>query len=292
MKKNVIFFCIIFTFLTLFPHTNRLCANSGNKKNAFFQNSNQLLPGKKTTYTFVILAHVRNEKDNELWKRCYDSIREFYPHTSIVIIDDNSNLPISNESLHNAVVIRSEYAGAGELLPYYYFLKHKWTSRIIFLHDSMLLKRAFTQIELDHLIKFHWYFDLCWDNNETINWLLSHLNDSDELIDYNLNHKNLWYGCYGVASIIDLKVLKHIERKYRFTAALKDVIKVRDMRSALERVFAIVLFKEGFLNKENCSNFGNITRDFPYDTVKMDDELLNKLKQNHPGAILKTWHGR
>lgn len=292
MKKNVNFFCICFIFFAFFAYTNGLFADSKNRKKTFSQNPNQLLTGKKTSYTFVILAHVRNEKDNELWKRCYNSIREFYPNTSIVIIDDNSALPVSNDLLHNTVVIRSEFPGAGELLPYYYFLKYKWSSRIIFLHDSMLLKRAFTQIELDHLIKFHWFFDLCWDNNETINWLLSHLKESNDLIDYNLNHKDLWYGCYGVASIIDLKVLKHLERKYKFTSTLKDVIKVRDVRSALERVFAILLFKEGYLKKENCSNFGNITRDFPYDTVNMDDELLNKLKQDHPGAILKTWHGR
>ena len=36
---------------------------------------------------FVILAHERNEEQSLLWKRCYNSVREFYPDIPIVIID-------------------------------------------------------------------------------------------------------------------------------------------------------------------------------------------------------------
>ena len=39
---------------------------------------------------FVILRCIREEKDKELWRRCYTSIRYFYDMAKIIIIDDNS----------------------------------------------------------------------------------------------------------------------------------------------------------------------------------------------------------
>lgn len=60
---------------------------------------------------------------------------------------------------------------------------------------------------------------------------------------------------------------------------------------ALERIFAILLFKEGYVNKNNCSNFGCIY-DYPNSWNQVDDHFLEQLKMTYPGAILKTWHGR
>lgn len=251
-----------------------------------------LLKHREFSFAFVILCHVRNESDDKLWKRCYSSIREFYPEVPIIIIDDNSAIPISNDSLVKTTVIRSKYPGAGELLPYYYFLKHKWADKLIVLHDSMLLRRDFTKAELSTPIKFHWHFDLhCWDNDPLINSLLSYLNYAEELIDYNVNKKNLWNGCFGVTSIIDLNVLKAVERKYRLISNLKNIIKYREERCALERIFGIVMFKEQYLNRQNCSNFGNICV-YPHYYTHIDDNVLEELKNNYPGAILKTWQGR
>ena len=87
------------------------------------------------TTVFVILAHVRNETDDRLWRKCYKSVRKFYPKIPIVIIDDNSPLPVSADTLSNTSVIRSEFPGGGELLPYYYFLKYRWAKKMVFLHD-------------------------------------------------------------------------------------------------------------------------------------------------------------
>lgn len=292
MHLFVLFFSLICSFPSFFIHSSALSIFEEGDEAICALNHQSFLRKKKSSYVFVILAHVRNEEDNKLWTRCYHSVREFYPKTPIIIIDDNSALPITNQGLENTTVIRSKYPCAGELLPYYYFLKNKWADKMIFLHDSMLLRRQFTHQELNVPIKFHWYFDLhCWDDDTLINSLLSHLSYADELIDYNVNHKEAWNGCFGVASIIDLNVLEKVEKKYGLTGALKTVIKIRDQRSALERVFGIIMFKEKYVNKNNCANFGNIVQ-FPHYYSYINDQTVEELKQTYPGAILKTWQGR
>ena len=53
------------------------------------------------TYGFIILRHVRNFKDNQMWISCYNSIRKFYSNKIIIIkffklpfISNGSNLLI------------------------------------------------------------------------------------------------------------------------------------------------------------------------------------------------------
>jgi len=248
--------------------------------------------GENDSLVFVILCHARNENDYKLLKRSYDSVRQFYDTTKIVIIDDNSVVEISNDVFFDATIIKSEFPGAGELLPYYYFLKYKWADKMIFIHDSMFLIRKFSNLELNCSIRFHWYFDEHrWDTDWDINRFLSYLNNSAELIDYNVSKKSEWNGCFGVASIIDWFVLQNLENKYAIMNLINK-IKSRDDRMALERVFGLIVFKEGYVtNNDNCSNFGCIHH-FPSSWTSFSDEFLNGLKLTYPGAIIKTWHLR
>ena len=80
---------------------------------------------REKSYVFVILRHLRTTRDNDLWISSYNSIRKFYTN-KIVIIDDNSSINTVDGKLANVEVIKSEFNGAGEILPYYYFLKYKW----------------------------------------------------------------------------------------------------------------------------------------------------------------------
>ena len=97
---------------------------------------------REKSYVFVILRHLRTTRDNDLWISSYNSIRKFYTN-KIVIIDDNSAINTVDGKLVNTEVIKSEFNGAGEILPYYYFLKYKWADRMVFLHDSMFINRPF-----------------------------------------------------------------------------------------------------------------------------------------------------
>ena len=60
---------------------------------------------------FVILRCLRNEKDRELWRRCYTSIRYYYSETPIVIIDDNSLLEDEMDSrVLNTTILKSDFS--------------------------------------------------------------------------------------------------------------------------------------------------------------------------------------
>ncbi len=59
---------------------------------------------------------------------------------------------------------------------------------------------------------------------------------------------------------------------------------------ALQRIFAILMFKEGYVTRTDCSNFGSIF-DYPKCWENFDYTYLKFLKDTYPGAFLKTWQG-
>ena len=244
------------------------------------------------SYVFVILRHIRNTRDNDLWITSYNSIRKFYTN-KIVIIDDNSSINTVNGKLVNADVIDSEYNGAGEILPYYYFLQHKWADRMIFLHDSMFMNRHFTPNELDSPIRFHWEFSNkeAKDTRKIITYL-SLLKNNTELLEYESNET--WKGCFGATSIIDLEIVESIEEKYSLFSALVLSIRSRKDRESFERVFGIVMFFENLV-EQNCSNFGLITK-YPgafQSEITTLERAQSVLHQAHyDTAIIKVWRGR
>jgi SAM-dependent methyltransferase len=134
----------------------------GNKSDDF------LMCFTKKTIVFVITRAIQVEQHKELWYRCYRSIRQFYKNIKIVIIDDNSHLTDNRDAeTLNTLFIKSEFPRAGEILPYYYFLKQKWADKMIVLHDSMFLAREFTDIELNGSVKFLWHFsNHKWDDDQ------------------------------------------------------------------------------------------------------------------------------
>ena len=89
---------------------------------------------------FIILRHVRDELTNKYWIKCIECIRKYYPYHKILIIDDNSNYDfISKIEYANTFVIRGEYPGRGELLPYYYYLTNKLFDTAVIIHDSVFI---------------------------------------------------------------------------------------------------------------------------------------------------------
>jgi len=166
-----------------------------------------LLVHNDKSYVFVILRNIQSAKDNDLWISSYNSIRKYYTN-SIVIIDDNSTINTVNGRLTDTEVIKSEWKGAGEILPYYYFLKNKWADCMIFLHDSMFLHRPFQPSELEGSIRFHWHFDHAdVRNDRKISTFLSLLSQSKDVIAKISNPEFIWKGCFGGTSIVDLEVV-------------------------------------------------------------------------------------
>lgn len=247
------------------------------------------------SFVFVILRHLRNVRDNDLWISSYNSIRKYYTN-KIVIIDDNSSINTVDGKLFNTEVIKSEFNGAGEILPYYYFLEHKWADKMIFLHDSMFINRPFRDSELHSDVKFHWHFDQDVDkDNKSILFQLSLLKNSKKLLDYVKNPANKWKGCSGVASIIDYSIVVYLESEYKLLSNLVLSIKQRKERQVLERIFAVVLYCEGIINDETCSNFGNILKypgAFESENNNMETAAHILQQKGYDTAIIKVWRGR
>jgi hypothetical protein len=245
----------------------------------------ELIHNEKS-YVFVILRNIQKTSDNDLWLSAYQSIRQFYTN-QIIIIDDNSTLNTFNGKLVNTEIIQSEYNGAGEILPYYYFLKGKWADTMIFLHDSMVLHRLFTEDELDHEVVMHWHFN----EKDTVNvkksvTLLSYLIKSKEIEEYAVNGE--WVGVFGGACIIDLSVIEMLEEKYKVTN-LVNFIRTRKQRQLIERVLGILLCYE----KNVTSNFGDIHK-YPknFESINLQTSIHNISQANYNTAIIKLWRGR
>ena len=247
-------------------------------------------------YVFVILRHLRNIRDNDLWISSYNSIRKFYTN-KIIIIDDNSNVNTVDGKLVNTEVIRSEFNGAGEILPYYYFLKYKWADTMIFLHDSMFINRLITNDELKDNIKFHWHFEKGYTSDiSKVNKYLSHLDNATELEEFVLNPNAVWNGCFGATSICDLDLLQYLDRKYKLISNLVILIRTRKDREAFERILGIVLYCEKRFDDDNvCSNFGDIIK-YPgaFDSENNNMETAAHIisQAGYNTAILKVWRGR
>ena len=149
-----------------------------------------------TDLGFIILRHVNNVLTNKYWIRCYKCIRNFYLDNPILIIDDNSDysfvsncnsdndinmrgiichdtfLPFQEQlhnttiKLHNTTIINSEFKKRGELLPYYYYLRHQFCKTAVILHDSVFLNQKMDFTVNDY--KMIWDFEHNWDQIEAL----------------------------------------------------------------------------------------------------------------------------
>ena len=245
---------------------------------------------KEQSYVFVILRNIRTVRDNDLWISSYNAIRKFYTN-KIIIIDDNSTINTVNGKLTNTEIIQSEFNGAGEILPYYYFLMHKWADRMIFLHDSMFINRPFRDNELEG-IKFHWHFTTNVQDTKKILRYISLLKNNKKLSSFIENPDRVWKGCFGGASIIDLKSIEYLEEEYSIFTSVVLSMKTRKDRESFERILGIILYYEGIMD-ENCSNFGDILA-YPgaFELDNIDAALYTIGQKGYNTAIVKIWKGR
>jgi hypothetical protein len=254
-----------------------------------------LLVHNDKSYVFVILRNLKIVKDNDLWISSYNSIRKYYTNP-IVIIDDNSTINTVNGRLTDTEVIKSEWKGAGEILPYYYFLKEKWADRMIFLHDSMFLNRPFQPSELEGPIRFHWHFDHAdVRKDRKISTFLSLLPQSKEVIDEFSKSEFIWKGCFGGTCIVDLEVVEQLEEKYEFFSKLIPAIRTRNDRETFERVLGIIVYYERLTDASPPSNFGSILaypKAFESQNNNIETAAHIVSQANYNTSILKVWRGR
>ncbi len=230
------------------------------------------------TIGFIILRHVTSENTNLYWQTCYDNVRIFYPENDIIIIDDNSNYEyITNKELYKVKIIKSEYHGRGELLPYYYYLSNKLFDIAFIIHDSVFIQ-SHMDLHVDKY-KITWDFEHYWDQIEDETKMVKLFNDSNLLNFY--QNKSLWVGCFGGMTTITHDFLTQVNNKYNL-GLLLDVILTRYNRCSFERVIACLLQIEA----PQTTRLGDIHKYIPQRLTYDNRDLYTTL------PLLKVWTGR
>jgi hypothetical protein len=187
---------------------------------------------------FIILRYVHDSRTNQYWINCYDSIRKFYKENKILIIDSGSNYSfITNNELYNTTIIKGEFPGRGELLPYYYYLHNKLFDIAVILHDSTFINK-YVDFNVN-TYKHIWDFEHTWDQPEDEIRIMKGAYNDQDLLNFHSNQK-LWKGCFGSMTIIKHDYLVKVNNKYDISKLL-DYILVRYNRMSFERIIACLL---------------------------------------------------
>jgi hypothetical protein len=250
-------------------------------------------------FGFIISRHVDSEKTNNYWNHSVKLIRSLYPNIQIVIIDDNSNYDYVKNHFEykNVDVIQSEFPKRGELLPYYYFLKHKFFKNAIIIHDSVFLH---TRIPFERFNGINvlplWHFHPDKENIENTKKILKKLKNYG-VIDTKISNDNVlsmahdkWYGCFGVQSYVNLNFLERIEQKYGITQLIFAVRNRKD-RCCLERIFGCIFFTECQNMLHQKSLLGDIMK-YQKWGYSYDEYVVSLKKGTIPGHVVKVWSGR
>lgn len=240
---------------------------------------------------FIMMRHIQDQKTSSYWFKCYESVRKFYPHVPIIIIDDHSNPRFINPDLEsrlvNCQILQSEYPRRGEMLAYYYFLQHHWFDKAVVIHDSVFVRK---KVDLDKCknVKFLWHFE----NNERFDdepfetMLLQQM--GGPYLEMYKQKKEYWKGCFGMMSVIEHSFLKKIS--YLFI--LRDHIKSRRFRSCMERIFAVMCFYHHPELMRDCSFFGDIQNEYPRKWgYSLSDYEKEERAEDLP-PFVKVWTGR
>jgi hypothetical protein len=123
--------------------------------------------------------------------------------------------------------------------------------------------------------------------------------NNEELLDLYKDKKN-WAGCFGVMSFIYYNALEEIQEKYNFLNLL-EIVKTRDDRMCVERIFAVISYKINYklFHNPKPSLFGDIHRDYlsnwNFDYIKylkifyLSDTVCEPYNNYY---AMKVWSGR
>jgi len=253
-------------------------------------------------YGFILTRHVNSENTNKYWNRCIRCIRTFYPLKKIVVIDDNSKKEFVKAEFEykNVIFIESEFPGRGELLPYYYFYKHKFFDNAVIIHDSVFFHQRINFDNIRKNIIPLWHFNSDKENVDNTIHLVNSLNGSNEIIN-ELNNKDLinlglhknkkWYGCFGCQCYINYTFLSELQDKYQLFNLL-NVIKNRSDRCCLERILGVIFFLNSKNLYKNKSLLGNIMTYCVWGFSYNDYNNFLESKKGAPLPLVKVWTGR
>ena len=246
-------------------------------------------------FGFIITRCVNENNQDLLWRECLACVRELYPVTPFIIIDDHSTIDIDTKDLDDyTIVVHSELApGIGELLPYFYLYTYKYFDKAIIMHDSVFLQKPFKTSELENIqtVRFLWKFYEFEHDQPSVHLIKNMLT----LININENTYDSFewkfHACFGVMSIITTSFLDALVNKYPLFSLLP-LISTRAHRKCIERIFAIACFMylDGCLQP---SMFGKIRDDMPEPfTLTYDTYKKNKTSFKTEYSAIKVYSSR
>jgi hypothetical protein len=244
----------------------------------------------KLDYGFILTRYVNSEKTNNYWNHCIKQLIQLYPLRKIVIIDDNSNktfLKAEEDYLNVIAIIQSEHHGRGELLPYLYYAIYKWFDYAVIIHDSVFFEKRIPFEQYKYPVIPLWHFPNIhihshYHNNMKIANSLNYSN----IIKYNIAKNKKLLGCFGVQSFIKYEFLIYIIKKYGLIRLL-NVVKSREDRCSLERIFGVIFFLE---LKKYKTILGNI---FDYNFGETYEKYIQDKKNNNINKpVIKVFTGR
>lgn len=252
-------------------------------------------------FGFIITRHVHSEKTNMYWNKNIKLLSIFYPHTKIIIIDDNSNYEYvkSMVDTKNVTVIQSEFPKRGELLPYYYLLKYKFFLNAVIIHDSVFFHKRIHFEKCVNVINILplWHFNSDDENSANTIKMIQCLHNKNMIKDYltkistiHLLPQYQWVGCYGGQCFINLHFLERLEYKYKLTNLIR-VVLCRADRCCLERILGVLFCIECPSLLKQKSLMGNIMiyMNWGYTYDQYVNDVNNK---NISKPVIKVWSGR
>jgi hypothetical protein len=230
---------------------------------------------------FILTRHVSSAITNLYWLECVQMIRRFYPENLIVVVDDNSDYRfVSKVTFPRLIVIKSEYAKRGELLPYYYLHRYKFFDRAVILHDSVFVQQKVDFEKFDNVALWH-FKDCLYHNKGLEERMLRCLTNNDDALE--AHRTGNFKGMFGVMSVVTLEFVTMLEAKYNLLKLLHHV-KSRSDRQCLERVFGVLFSVE---NPTAESVFGDI-----FQFCRWGGTFLEYKKKRQTKAVVKVWTGR
>jgi len=215
-----------------------------------------------SSFGFIIPSYVNSPYAYHRLKLCIDSIRKLYPLILIVVIDDYSEIDISELMTMDSklIVEKSLIKRGGEINPYYHFFHKKYFDVAIIIQDSTTIKKLIYVDISKVTVKFLYYFKNHrprW-KNELFEIIFNNFynNISDIIKRENIkkfsNDRNKWLGCVGVMSIISHDYLVNMNNKTCFIEMCK-YVKNRTDRMIMENIFAVCCFYSGGIDIKNCA---------------------------------------
>lgn len=254
------------------------------------------------TFGFIITRHVNSETTNEYWNHCIKLIRSNYPFRKIIVIDDNSNYEFVKAQFpyKNVEIIQSEFPGRGELLPYVYFIRHKWFDNAVIIHDSVFFHKRipFETFKMPVMPFWHWQYDK--ENLSNLLRISSFLKNNlvlkNKLVGNDINilgltQKGSFNLVFGGMCYINHSFLMNIEAKYGLSN-LVNAIKCRTDRCGLERILGLLFFIEYPKVVSINSLFGSIFNHYKNFGYHYNEYISDFNQKKFVEPVVKVWTGR